>query len=124
MMAARKFLALLPALLLVSGPTFGKQETIERGLASWYGMLLHGHATASGELMDRQKLTAAHRTLPLGTVVEVVNRRNGRKVLVTITDRGPGVPRRIIDVSPVAAAQLGMKKKGLALVELRKPLFE
>jgi rare lipoprotein A len=86
--------------------------------------MLHGKAMASGALMDRQRLTAAHRTLPLGSVVEVINRRNGRRVVVTVTDRGPASARRIIDVSPVAAAQLGMKRRGLAPVEIRKPLFE
>jgi rare lipoprotein A len=123
-MIRKAILFSFPGILLASEPVFAKQEMIERGVASWYGSLLHGHATASGVPMDRQQLTAAHRTLPLGTVVEIVNARNGRKVTVTITDRGPGLKQRIIDVSPVAAAQLGMKRRGLALVELRKPLFE
>jgi rare lipoprotein A len=118
------------AVLLVALPLFGfphhllAKEVPERGIASWYGSVLHGRPTASGALMDRQRLTAAHRSLPLGTVVEVVNRRNGRRVIVTVTDRGPASANRIIDVSPVAAAQLGMKRRGLAPVEIRKPLFE
>jgi rare lipoprotein A len=97
---------------------------VERGLASWYGSKLHGRKTASGVPMDRQKLTAAHRQLPFGTVVEVTNKRNGRKVYVTVTDRGPGKKSRIIDLSPVAAAQLGMKKKGVTPVEVRPATFE
>src|SRR4051812_30218922 len=98
-------LALLPALtmgIVASAPTFAKAPS-ERGLASWYGSELHGHLTASGETMDRQRLTAAHRSLPLGSVIEVTNRRNGRKVIVTINDRGPAPKPRIIDVSPAAA---------------------
>jgi rare lipoprotein A len=122
-MPKRVFLLTLP-LLLGNTSTLLAAEQPERGVASWYGSVLHGRPTASGVLMDRQKLTAAHRTLPLGSVVEVVNRRNGRRVVVTVTDRGPASPNRIIDVSPVAAAQLGMKRRGLAPVEIRKPKFE
>jgi rare lipoprotein A len=122
-MPNRVFLLTL-SLLLGNTSTLLAAEQPERGVASWYGSLLHGRPTASGALMDRQKLTAAHRTLPLGSVVEVVNRRNGRRVVVTVTDRGPASPNRIIDVSPVAAAQLGMKRRGLAPVEIRKPKFE
>jgi rare lipoprotein A (peptidoglycan hydrolase) len=113
----------LPVFLAAAEPACGKEKA-ERGIASWYGSELHGHLTASGVPMDRQRLTAAHRDLPLGSVVEVLNRRNGRRVVVTITDRGPASPNRVIDVSPVAAAQLGMKKRGLAPVEIRAPLFE
>jgi rare lipoprotein A len=122
-MARRIIIYVVPILLGSSGPLFGKTAT-EHGVASWYGSRLHGKLTASGVPMDRQKLTCAHRTLPLGSVVEVVNRRNGRRVVVTVTDRGPASPRRVIDLSPVAAAQLGMKRKGLAMVDIREPLFE
>jgi rare lipoprotein A len=100
------------------------QSKPERGVASWYGTKLNGHLTASGVPMDRQRLTAAHPTLPFGTEVEITNRRNGRKVVVTVIDRGPGHKGRIIDLSPVAAAQLGMQRKGLAPVEIRRPQFE
>jgi len=122
-MARRIIIYVVPLLLGYSGPLFAKTPT-EHGIASWYGSKLHGKLTASGVPMDRQKLTCAHRTLPLGSVVEVVNRRNGRRVVVTVTDRGPASPRRVIDLSPVAAAQLGMKRKGLAMVDIREPLFE
>jgi rare lipoprotein A len=122
-MTTKVFVLSFAAVLAYTGPLFAK-DAPQRGIASWYGSLLHGHRTASGDLMDRQKLTAAHRTLPLGSVVEVINRRNGRRVLVTINDRGPASPSRIIDLSPVAAAQLGMKKRGLDQVEIRKPVFE
>jgi rare lipoprotein A len=122
-MATKAHLAALAALLAAASPAAAKDGP-ERGIASWYGSQLHGRATASGEIMDRQKLTAAHRTLPLGTRVEVINRRNGRKVVVTVNDRGPMPRDRIIDVSQAAAVQLGMKKKGLAPVEIKKPAFE
>ena len=115
---------IVPALLLLVTSAAvqsaeAKDSTIQRGMASWYGSRLHGKATASGVPMDRQQLTCAHRTLPFGTQIEVTNKRNGRRVVVTVTDRGPGPRNRILDVSPVAAAQLGMKKKGLAPVEIR-----
>ncbi len=91
----------------------------EKGIASIYSTKLVGHATASGALLDSHKMTAAHMRLPFGTKVEVTNRRNGRKVVVTVNDRGPHRKGRIIDLSPAAAAQLGMKRAGLAPVELR-----
>ena len=116
---------LLPVLLTAgAGSVEAKSVFEQRGLASWYGSRLHGKATASGEPMDRQRLTAAHRTLPFGTVLEVTNKRNGRRVQVIVNDRGPGVDNRVIDLSPVAAAQLGMKKKGLAPVEIRPARWE
>src|ERR687885_231671 len=94
----------LAALSVGAGAAAAKDNVAKKGLASWYGSQLHGKATASGEPMDRQRLTAAHRTLPFGTVLEVTNKRNGRHVQVTVNDRGPGLANRIIDVSPVAAA--------------------
>src|SRR5919202_1416428 len=118
---------LLPLIALsvgAGGPAEAKDNVTQKGLASWDGSQLHGKATASGEPMDRQRLTAAHRTLPFGTVLEVTNKRTGRRVLVTVNDRGPGLANRIIDVSPVAAAQLGMKKKGLDPVEIRPARWE
>ena len=101
----------------------GKIEA-EVGVASWYGTRLNGHVTASGERLDRQRLTAAHRTLPFGTMLEVTNPKNGRKVLVRVNDRGPLTKSRIIDLTPAAAAVLGMRKKGLAVVEIRPAQFE
>ena len=100
------------------------KEKVEKGMASWYGHAEEGRLTASGETMDHQRLTAAHRSLPFGSVVEVINQRNGRSVQVTINDRGPFEPGRIIDLSPVAAAQLGMQKKGVAPVMIKPVKFE
>src|SRR6185295_19871886 len=82
----------------------GAARPVERGLATFYGKEQHGGPTASGERFDRHKLTAAHRTLPLGTWVRVTNTRNGRSVEVRINDRGPyGNRSRIIDLSEAAA---------------------
>jgi rare lipoprotein A len=93
---------------------------VERGNASWYGAALAGRPTASGERFDPRKMTAAHRTLPFGTWVEVRRVDGGDAVRVRITDRGPfGHDDRVIDLSRAAAAKLGMLKTGLAKVELR-----
>jgi peptidoglycan lytic transglycosylase len=90
----------------------------EVGIASWYGGEFHGRRTASGEVFDTHQLTAAHRTLPFGTVVEVHNLDNGRRVRVRINDRGPFVRRRVIDLSYAAAKELGVVGPGTARVEL------
>lgn len=84
----------------------------DRGVASWYGEAFHGKQAANGELFDMGALTAAHRTLPLGSVVRVVNLANGKHVYVRITDRGPYVNGRILDLSRGAAAQIGMLSGG------------
>lgn len=88
------------------------------GTASWYGSLFEGKMTASGEPYNMFDLTAAHRTLPLGTLVRVTNLRNGRSVVVRINDRGPMVPGRIIDVSYSTAKVLKFKAKGIQRVRL------
>ena len=80
---------------------------VEQGIASWYGGDFHGRPTASGAVYDQFKLTAAHRLLPLGSVVRVTNAENGRAVEVVINDRGPFIKGRIIDLSYAAAEQLG-----------------
>lgn len=89
------------------------------GVASWYGDALKGHKTASGERFDPSGLTAAHRTLPIGTWVEVTRPGTGLSVRVRINDRGPLSPRFIIDLSRGAAEKLGMVRMGVANVELR-----
>ena len=89
------------------------------GRASWYGGRYHGRKTASGERFDQNALTAAHRTLPFGSVVRVKNLKNGRSVEVRINDRGPfGRKTRIIDVSRAAATDLRMRKAGVVEVEI------
>ena len=88
------------------------------GHASWYGDEFARRQTASGERFDPDKLTGAHRTLPLGTRVRVTNLLNGRSVLITINDRGPVLRRREIDVSYAAARALGMLRQGVARVRI------
>jgi rare lipoprotein A len=80
----------------------------EKGLASWYGEPFHGRRTASGEIYDMDKISAAHKTLPLHTWVEVRNLGNNRLLTLRINDRGPFVPGRIIDLSRAAAQELGI----------------
>lgn len=106
-------------------PKFVKNEPFKAvGTASWYGHEA-GKRTANGERFKPSKMTAAHRTLPFGTIVKVTNLENGKHVRVRINDRGPAYyTNRIIDVSKKAAKKLGFKKEGLARVKLkvvRKP---
>lgn len=90
----------------------------QTGIASWYGEPFHGRRTASGEVYDMESMTAAHRTLPLGTMVRVENRDNGRWVEVRINDRGPFVGGRIVDLSRAAARRLDMLGPGTARVQV------
>lgn len=92
---------------------------IGAGQASWYGSDFHGHRTASGERFDMKEMTAAHKTLPLGTRVYVENPRTHASLIVRINDRGPFVKGRIIDVSHSAAQALGFGQQGTAHVVLR-----
>jgi len=88
------------------------------GIASWYGEDFNGRLTASGEVYDMYQMTAAHKTLPLGTVVRVHNVENGKTVEVRINDRGPYVKGRIIDLSKTAGRAIGMREAGTAQVKL------
>lgn len=92
---------------------------VERGIASWYGRKFHGRRTSNGEVYDMYVMSAAHKTLPIPTYVEVTNLENGRNVVVRVNDRGPFHENRIIDLSYAAAARIGMLGKGTALVEIR-----
>jgi peptidoglycan lytic transglycosylase len=93
-------------------------ETFEEGNASWYGAPFHGRRASNGEIYDMNKLTAAHRTLPFNTVVRVTNVTNGKSTTVRITDRGPFVENRIIDLSYAAAKQLESIGPGVVPVRL------
>ena len=90
----------------------------EKGLASYYDDSFHGRKTASGEKYDKNKLTAAHKTLPFGTKVKIVNPANGKSVEVVINDRGPYIKGRIIELSKKAAQQIGLIKTGVVEVEI------
>lgn len=97
-------------------PTNKPERVIHAGVASWYGPGFHGRKTASGERFDQNDMTAAHRTLPFGTRVKVVDEKTGRSIIVRINDRGPFSHGRVIDLSKQAAQELGMG--GLARVKV------
>lgn len=88
------------------------------GVASYYGRRFHGRRTANGERFDMHAMTAAHKSLPFGSMVEVTNPRTGKSVVVRINDRGPFTPGRTIDLSRAAAAEIGLVKRGHGTVEL------
>ncbi len=100
----------------VPTPEPGYSET---GQASWYGPQFHGQPAANGEIFDQEALTAAHPTLPLNSMVQVTNLENGREAIVRVTDRGPFVGQRLIDLSHGAAAALGFERAGGARVHVR-----
>jgi rare lipoprotein A len=119
---------LIPLLLTVSAaaqevevtdnPVADIMDEIGGGMASYYGNELAGNRTASGERFDPAQLTAAHRSLPFGSMVRVTNTSNGDSVIVRINDRGPFSHGRIIDVSTAAAREIGMHRSGTARVKL------
>jgi rare lipoprotein A len=102
----------MPMQILILGWT-------ERGIASWYGTDFHNRPTASGEIYNMYDYTAAHKTLPLGTVVRVTNLANKKSIVVLVNDRGPFVANRIIDLSYSAAKALGLDTQGIGKVELQ-----
>lgn len=91
----------------------------EVGLASWYGAYFHGRPTANGERFDKDQISAAHKTLPLPSIVKVTNLENGRAMEIRVNDRGPFVGDRIIDLSEGAARALGFREDGLAKVRVQ-----
>lgn len=111
--AAALVLLVVQGILFVPGILFA-----ETGYASWYGGKFHGRTTASGETFDTHTLTAAHKTLPFNSIVEVTNLENGETVRVRINDRGPFVEGRIIDLSMAAAKKIGMLGVGVAPVKI------
>ncbi|MCF6257656.1 MAG: septal ring lytic transglycosylase RlpA family protein [Gammaproteobacteria bacterium] len=92
---------------------------VQTGDASWYGTKFHGHRTSSGEPYDMYAMTAAHKTIPIPSYVEVHNLDNQRKIIVRVNDRGPFISGRIIDLSYVAAKKLGITTKGTGRVKIR-----
>ena len=99
-------------------PATSQPTMMETGVASWYGPKFHGKLTASGEVFNQEKFTAAHQTLPWGSRVKVTNLANGKSVDVRINDRGPFGKGRIIDVSRAAARALGMVGRGITTVRV------
>jgi rare lipoprotein A len=121
----RRIIIVFLALSITSGCALHRRglispqvKKVEIGWASWYGKDFHGRRTASGAVYDMYQLTAAHKTLPLGTTAMVTHLDNGKSVLVTINDRGPFVKGRIIDLSYAAAQALGMVEEGVAKVRV------
>ena len=106
---------LLALILLCAAPPL---RAAEEGLASWYGGKFQGRQTANGETFDTNLFTAAHKTLPFGTLVRVTNLETGQATVVRINDRGPFVAGRIIDLSRAAAAAIGMAGAGVARVRV------
>src|SRR4030095_8358474 len=92
---------------------------LERGVASWYGPGFHAQHTSNGERYDMYAMSAAHKTLPLPSYVQVTNLQNGRSVVVRVNDRGPFKDGRIIDLSYTAASKLGMLKDGTTFLQVR-----
>jgi rare lipoprotein A len=97
-------------------PITDSANFIEVGIASWYGKDFHGKNTSSGEVYDMNGMTAAHKTLPLGTYVTVINLENGRSAILRVNDRGPFVDGRIIDLTHAAAEKLGIARDGTGRV--------
>ncbi len=95
-------------------------KEFQRGTASWYGPGFHGRRTASGERFNSSDMTAAHRSLPFGTRLRVVNESNGRSVVVRVNDRGPFAHRRIIDLAKGPAQALGLTSSGTGYVSLHR----
>lgn len=112
-----------PSSYRVFGKTYyvmqDSSDYVKRGIASWYGTKFHGNKTSNGETYSMYKMTAAHKSLPIPTYVQVTNLKNGRKVIVRVNDRGPFHQNRIIDLSYVAAKKLGITGTGTGFVEVR-----
>ncbi|MGH9531142.1 MAG: septal ring lytic transglycosylase RlpA family protein [Terriglobales bacterium] len=102
----------------ISVPKNAKPLLVETGLASWYGGPYHNRRAANGEIYNMNAMTAAHRTLPMNSIVRVTNLKTGNSTLVRITDRGPFVPGRVIDLSAAAAKELNAWREGLVKVRL------
>jgi rare lipoprotein A len=107
-------IGLVPS-MMAQGPAVGQKET---GLAAVYSSALNGHITASGQVYSGSKLTAAHKTLPYGTKIKVTNTKNDKSVVLSVNDRGPVQAGRMLDITPAAAARLGIPRKVMREVTL------
>jgi rare lipoprotein A len=121
MTLSKSILLVLLFMMSVAGDTLAAE--VQQGQASYYSDKLDGNKTASGELYDKNELTAAHRTLPFGTKVKVTYIKTGKSVEVVINDRGPHVKSRIIDLSGAAARKIGMidDGQGKVMLEIYQP---
>jgi rare lipoprotein A len=108
-----------PKKTAADAPVISTKDAFQVGFASYYAHKFHGRPTASGEIYNMYGLSAAHRELPLGTVIHVTHLGNGRSVKVKVNDRGPFVEGRILDLSLGAARRLGMVEEGVARVKIR-----
>jgi rare lipoprotein A len=113
-----RYLLLMLGVMLYSLSALAFEEA---GVASWYGGKFQGRQTANGEIFDTYQLSAAHKTLPFGTIVTVQNLENGKTLQVRINDRGPYIEGRIIDLSYAAARELGILNQGVANVRITAP---
>lgn len=110
--------------LITSCAATPKEPTLKQfdfeyiGHASWYGKPFHGRRTASGDVYDMNKLTAAHKGIPLDSIVKVTNTQNGKSVMVLVNDRGPYIDNRDIDLSYAAAQQIGMIQQGVVPIKM------
>jgi rare lipoprotein A len=110
---------IITILFAFSTTACAKHKNIQVGKGSWYGKKFHGRSTANGEKYNMYAYTAAHKTLPFNTIVEVTNLSNNRKIIVRINDRGPYARGRIIDLSYLAAKKLGYINKGVAKLKVK-----
>jgi rare lipoprotein A len=111
---------LLLLLLLVSTYTIYSQETTQKGKVSYYANKFHGRKTASGKRFDNTKFTCAHKTLPFGTFLKIINPLDGRFVIVEVIDRGPYIGKRVVDLSRMAFSKIGDLDKGVMTVTIEK----
>ena len=106
--------------LLVFTCTMYSQETTLKGKVSYYANKFHGRKTASGKIFDNTKLTCAHKTLPFGTLLKIINPIDGRFVIVEVIDRGPYIKKRVVDLSRSAFLKIGDLEKGVMTVIIEK----
>ena len=116
--ATMSVLLLLLSLTIIPADALAAKAFRQTGTASWYGAWHHGKVTANGEAYDMFAMTAAHKTIPLGSLVKVTRKDTGKSIVVRINDRGPYKKRRIIDLSYAAAKSLAMKRKGVTRVTI------
>ena len=117
-----RFLRIFFVVIIILNSQFSilNSQSIQSGKASFYARKFSGHRTASGERLHHDSLTCAHRSYPFGTMLKVYNPANGRSVVVRVTDRGPFIRGRIIDLSWRAAKELGIIAQGVAMVTVQK----